>query len=195
MTQVLRLIRPSTAIDVGCGSGGWLVRMQKAGVSVLGVDFCEEMLTQAMLHSSLRGRLVLGDAESLPFCAEAADLVLCSMVLGYLRNLPKVFREFTRVATPGAYIAVTDLHPAAISAGWTRSFRSGLTVYEIDHHSYSLDEIEDAACGAGLRNSLRQTVYLGQPEFEIFQRKGRAELLAEVSQTPALFLQTWRKPC
>ena len=60
MKKLLHSIKPSTAIDVGCGSGRWLLRLQKAGVNVIGVDFCEEMLAEARRHPSLRGRLALG---------------------------------------------------------------------------------------------------------------------------------------
>jgi ubiquinone/menaquinone biosynthesis C-methylase UbiE len=195
MKNLLHSIKPSKAIDIGCGSGRWLLRLQKAGVNVVGVDFCEEMLVEARRYSSLRGRLALGDAECLPIRAEAADLVLCSMALGYFADLNKAFREFTRVATPGAYIAVSDLHPSAIAAGWTRSFRAEATLYEIDHFGHSIEKIDDAAHSAGLRSAVRQTAYLGPPELTIFQVSGKAKRYVEVNQTPALYLHTWVKPC
>lgn len=195
MKKLLHSIKPSTAIDVGCGSGRWLLRLQKAGVNVIGVDFCEEMLAEARRYPSLRGRLALGNAEALPVRAAATDLVLCSMALGYFPDLKKAFREFTRVAAPGGYIAVSDLHPAALTAGWTRSFRAETKLYEIDNHRHSIEDIEDAAHDAGLRNALRQTAYLGPPELAIFQLRGKAELYVEVNQTPALYLHSWEKPC
>jgi ubiquinone/menaquinone biosynthesis C-methylase UbiE len=195
MKKLLHSIKPSTAIDVGCGSGRWLLRLQKAGVNVVGVDFCEEMLTEARRHPSLRGRLAMADAEELPVRAAAADLVLCSMALGYFADLKKVFREFARVAAPGGYIAVSDLHPAALTAGWTRSFRAETKLYEIENYRHSVEDIDDAAHDAGLRNSLRQTAYFGSPELAIFQLSGKAQLYVEVNQTPALYLHSWEKPC
>jgi hypothetical protein len=99
------------------------------------------------------------------------------------------------VAAPGAYIAISDLHPLSISAGWTRSFRAEGVSYEIEHVSHSLAEIDEAAHCAGLRNLFRQTAYLGKPELAIFRDNGKAELFSEVSETPALYLHTWKKLC
>ncbi len=195
MANLLRFVKRTTVIDVACGSGTWLLRLQEAGVTVFGVDFCEEMLAKATEVPCLRGSVALGDAESLPFRTDAADLVLCSMALGYLRDLCKVFRELARVALPGATIAVSDLHPAATSIGWTRSFRAATVLYEIDHFPHSLQAIDNAAKASGLRNAARQFAYLGQPEFPIFQSHGKADSFAEASRTPALYLHTWEKPC
>jgi ubiquinone/menaquinone biosynthesis C-methylase UbiE len=195
MANLLHSFRPTTAVDIGCGSGRWLLHLQKAGVDVIGVDFCEEMLAEARRYPSLRGRLALGDAEHLPIRAEAADLVLSSMALGYFADLKKAFQEFARVATARACIAISDLHPAAIAAGWTRSFRAETNLYEIDHHRRTIDEIDDAAHRAGRRSLIGQTAYLGPPELAIFQLSGKAERYEEVSQTPALYLHVWEKPC
>jgi hypothetical protein len=117
------------------------------------------------------------------------------MALGYFRDVKKAFHEFARVAARGAYIAISDLHPAAISAGWTRSFRASGVSYEIDHICHSLAEIDEAGHRAGLRNLFRQTAYLGQPDLAIFRRNGKAKVFTEVSETPALYLHTWKKPC
>ena len=40
-------LRPSTAVDLACGTGSMTVLLTQEGLSVLGVDASEEMLTQA----------------------------------------------------------------------------------------------------------------------------------------------------
>ena len=40
-------VRPSTAVDLACGTGSMTVLLAREGLSVLGVDQSEEMLTQA----------------------------------------------------------------------------------------------------------------------------------------------------
>jgi hypothetical protein len=117
------------------------------------------------------------------------------MALGYLRNIHRVLHEFARAAAPGAYIAISDLHPDSIAAGWTRSFKAGGVSYEMDHIVHSVAEIDDAAHCAGLRNLFRQSAYFGQPELAIFQHNGKAKLFPEICETPALYLHTWKKPC
>ena len=96
MRNLLKSLRPATVIDMACGTGQWLLHFQQAGSEVFGCDACEEMLSQARKHSTLRGRVALADAENIPFCDGTADLILCSFSLGYFRDIDHVFREFER---------------------------------------------------------------------------------------------------
>ncbi len=194
LANILSSLKPATVVDVACGTGYWLLHFQKQGATVFGVDFSSEMLGEAT-RFLLRGRVALGNAEFLPIRDEAADLVVCSMSLGYFPNLLGTFREFQRIAAAGACIAVSDLHPAAVSAGWTRSFTVGETHYEIEHYSPSLEDIDHAALAAGLCARHGETVYFGDSEYPIFEAHGKAERFLVVKETPALFLRTWEKQC
>jgi len=195
MARFLGSTTPVKVADVACGDGYWLRYFQSASCAVVGIDFCPEMLSEARRVPVSLGRVVLGDATLLPIRSEAVDLVLCSMALGYFPDLLGTFGEFARIAAPGARIAVSDLHPAAISAGWTRSFTAGDVHYEIDHHCRSLIEIDAAARSAGLAAKCEDTAYFGDPEYPIFQESGKSDLFAEVRKTPAVFLRMWEKPC
>ena len=180
-------------IDIACGTGQDLEQLRRTGANVFGLDACAPMLEKAKKKSVLAGRLVQGDAASLPFADNWADLVICSMSLGYLDDLSIIFREFARVACPGASIIVGDLHPHAIAAGWTRSFKVASISYEIQHFCYSIHQIRQAAAFGGL--SLREwsDVRLGWPEFPIFEQAGKIQLFEKFISTPALFLAMWEK--
>jgi ubiquinone/menaquinone biosynthesis C-methylase UbiE len=62
-------------IDVGCGTGR---RINSMGG--IGIDLSMEMLQR----TQAAGRIVQGDALRLPFASAVADVVLCSLTLGYL---------------------------------------------------------------------------------------------------------------
>ncbi len=192
--HLLSQLQPSEIVDVGCGTGQWLSHFQNAGSEVFGFDACEEMLKEASKISSLRGRLALADAEDVPFCSSTADLVLCSMSLDYFHSVGRVFREFARTLKPGGYVAVSDLHPDAAASGWTRSFKLGEQLFELEHYGRSTDEISRAATGAGLKSKLYRDVYFGTPELAIFQEAGKEHLFAPLGKTPALFVGLWQKP-
>lgn len=194
MRDLLRPLQPSKMIDVACGTGQWLFHFQQAGSDVFGCDACEEMLSEATKLVSLRGRLALADAEGIPFSNSMADLVLCSVSLGYFHNIHRVFCEFARASKPGGFIAVSDLHPDALTAGWTRSFKLGEQRYELEHYRRSMQEVADAASGAGLRPKLCHDIYFGAPELPIFQRTDKEKLFRAMS-IPALFIGLWEKPC
>src|SRR5579875_1255169 len=145
MSDLLKPLQPAKIIDVGCGTGQWLLRFEQAGFEVAGCDACEEMLREATKSRSLRGKVALGDAERLPFHDSIAHLVLCSLSLGYFRNIQRVFGEFARALKPGGFVAVSDVHPVALASGWTRSFKLGEQGYELEHHEHALEEVTFAA--------------------------------------------------
>jgi ubiquinone/menaquinone biosynthesis C-methylase UbiE len=153
------------------------------------------MLDAAQKIFSLRGRIARADAECIPFRTSMADLVLCSVSLGYFGDLDRVFLEFARALKPGGYIAISDLHPDALSTGWSRSFKLDEQRYELQHYRRSLHEITSAACGADLQPKLHRDVYFGAAEAPIFQRAGKQELFSSLLATPALFIGLWEKPC
>jgi len=195
MNKLLGDLRPPVIIDVACGTGTWLLHFLQRGSTVFGVDACEPMLREAEKDGSLRSYLALGAAEHLPFAALGANLVLCSMSLGYFPNLKRVFEEFHRVALPGAYVAISDLHPVAATAGWTRSFKRNGHRYELATHFHSLEEIAQVAETVGLEPRRQEDAYIGDSEFAFFSSTGKEMLFHAVTSIPALRLWLWEKPC
>jgi ubiquinone/menaquinone biosynthesis C-methylase UbiE len=195
MGDFLKVIQPSRMIDVACGTGQWLLHFQETGSDVFGCDACEEMLNEATKTASLRGRITLADAECIPFRDSMADLILCSVSLGYFRNIGRVFREFARASKAGGFIAVSDLHPDALLSGWTRSFKLDEQRYEIEHHRRTVQEVNCAAADAGLSPKFSRDIYFTISEFPLFQRAGKQDLFRTVKSIPALFIGLWEKPC
>jgi ubiquinone/menaquinone biosynthesis C-methylase UbiE len=166
-------------IDVGCGTGRWI-----KATGGIGVDLSEEMLA----HAQAPGRIVQADALRLPFASGIADVVLCSLTLGYLFPARAAVNEMRRVTRPGGVVIVTDVHPEAISRGWKHSFRSESVVYEIENRPYSLEDLPQE----GLEET--RSVFLGEPERPIFERAGKLDYFAEACRMPAIWILKWRVP-
>jgi ubiquinone/menaquinone biosynthesis C-methylase UbiE len=195
MRSLLDKLQPSRVIDVACGTGKWLSHFQQAGADVFGCDVCEEMLSEATRDTSLRGRVMLAHAESIPFADSTADLVLCSLSLGYFYDIVRVFREFARTSKPGGLIAVSDLHPDALASGWTRSFKLGGQRYELEHYPRTILEIGGAASLAGLKTKLHREIHFAAPELSLFQQSGKEQIFSFLTSLPALFIHLWEKQC
>ena len=69
-------------VDVWCGTGRWLDWITKRGARAVGCDSSAEMLREA--RRKVGGIVVQGDALQLPFATGIADIVLCTLSLGYL---------------------------------------------------------------------------------------------------------------
>jgi malonyl-CoA O-methyltransferase len=173
-------------IDVGCGTGRWA-----SPLSAIGIDISPAMLAIAADKPGLRGRLAVADATALPIRTASADLVLCTLTLGHVPNPLKALNELSRILEPGGSLILTDFHPAAAAQGWRRTFRSDGRVYEIDNHPYALEQLLAGAEGLALDEWAEATI--GEPERELFERAGRAELFDAASRTPAVLLTRWSR--
>ncbi len=186
-------VSPGTrVIDVASGTGRLTAWFSKKGARAFGLDLCREMLGR--VPYDLHGRFALARAEDLPIASNSADLTVCSFAAAYFPALQEVIREMARITATGGRIVIADVHPAAIAAGWTRSFRAAGRVYEIEHFGYSLDDFTGAAERAGLHLKSQIHGYFGEPEKPIFERAGKLERFAEVAAIPAIWIGNWRKP-
>lgn len=111
-----RFERGSLILDAGCGGGEVLLRMLRAGLSVIGVDQSQEMLSQAgkKLGSDWGGNSVelrLGSAEHLPVADSSVDGVLAHMLLHHLSEPSEFFLEAARVCRAAGRCSVVELMP------------------------------------------------------------------------------------
>lgn len=176
--------RARRAIDVGCGTGRWTERL-----NAIGLDASPEMLGWAAGKMGLRGRLAVADATSLPIASGAADLVLCALTLGHVRDQASAMREFARILAPGGTLLLTDFHPDAAALGWRRTFRREGSVYEVENYPYTVERLR---CD-GLALGERTDASIGEPERGLFDAAGRPELFADACRIPAVLLTRWER--
>jgi len=178
-------LAPGRAIDVGCGTGRWTARL-----SAIGVDASEAMLSVGA-RKGLRGRLAVADAAALPVADGAADLVLCALTFGHIRDQAGAMHEFARVLRPGGTLILSDFHPAAAAQGWRRTFRHDGRVYDLENHPYTVAQL--CAAARGLKLCAIVEASIGEPERELFQHSGRPELFDPACGMPAVLLTRWAR--
>jgi ubiquinone/menaquinone biosynthesis C-methylase UbiE len=193
LSELLPPIACQCFLDVACGTGRWMTYLRQRGAHVFGVDVCAEMLAAAQRKPLARGRSVVGDATRLPFPSGAADTVLCSFAVGYLADLQSAVSEMARAAKPGARVIISDLHPEGVSNGWTRSFRLGAQVYEMEHFGPSLEQLRAAGQAAGLKPRMQIESCFGEPERPHFRAAGKEHVYFSLSGVPAVWFGIWTK--
>jgi malonyl-CoA O-methyltransferase len=194
LIELLGPVASRRFLDVACGTGRWMRYLEEHGGAVFGADLCQAMLRAGTLRDGTAGRHVQAEATLLPFPDSFADTTLCALAAGYLPDLRATLCELARVTRPGGRVIVTDLHPAAIDAGWTRSFRAGSRLYEIDHFAHTDNDFRQAGENAGLTLCRQLDAHFSDPERELFQAAGKERVFQVVSRIPAVWIGVWGKP-
>ena len=150
-------------LDVGSGNGYVLSRYALSGALAHGVD-----LTQAAIGlcrrrfqlMGLRGRFLVGNAESLPFETASFDCV-CSMgVLHHTPDTRSAVREVFRVLRPGGRLIVMFYHR--------------------DSLQYRLKfPLQKWFRGTSMQESVNLVDGVGNPKGDVYTRHELADLLGE----------------
>jgi SAM-dependent methyltransferase len=103
----LRALGARRVLDLGCGTGRFLLPLAAAGSDVVGADRSPEMLGVLRAKPGAeRLRIVRADCEALPF-RRAFDAVVFSHFL-HLVKLEPLARELCRALRPGGHVVVVD---------------------------------------------------------------------------------------
>jgi len=140
----LDLKETMTAVDFGCGSGGWVLPLAKKleEGKVYAIDILEEPISalksKAKLQKIINIETILADVErGVAIPGETCDLVLMTNLLFECDDKRAVLAEGKRVLKPGGRILVVD---------WIKD--NPLTK-QIEFVSF--DEIKNIARGLGLK--------------------------------------------
>jgi malonyl-CoA O-methyltransferase len=143
--------QPETIIDLGCGTGTAVRRLQKTypRARVYAVDLAEQMIRRARSNYRLlsKQRLVVADMENLPFAAQSFDLVFSSLALPWCNDLKQTLAEFARIARPGALLLFATFGPATLrelGASW-----QAVDAYPHVHRFIDMHDVGDAMMAAG----------------------------------------------
>jgi ubiquinone/menaquinone biosynthesis C-methylase UbiE len=113
MINLLGDVEGQRVLDVGCGSGQLTEWLVGHGATVTGIDVSPRMLELARQRVGSRARLMVADAAApLSFADDASfDVIVASLVLHYVRDWDRVFREFRRLLTPVGRVLFSTHHP------------------------------------------------------------------------------------
>jgi ubiquinone/menaquinone biosynthesis C-methylase UbiE len=139
-------LKGKTVVDIGCGTGNhWGKILSKHAYELIGYEVSEKML--AKLHEKYpKAKTYLSQDNHLNGLQDnSCDLIISTLVIGYIKNLSKIFTEWSRVLKKDGDILITDFHPVAVQKGASRSFKhEGQTVF-IKNYLHTLDEIRTLA--------------------------------------------------
>ncbi|MER8367066.1 class I SAM-dependent methyltransferase [Mesorhizobium sp. M1348] len=111
--QLLPSVDNIDVLDAGCGHGWYADWLTCHGARVVAVDRSAAMVALAQKRVAGRARVIKGDVSNLrgTLGDETFDLVLSSLVLHYLADLPAVFSEYARLLRPTGTLVFSTHHP------------------------------------------------------------------------------------
>ncbi|HSF14108.1 MAG TPA: class I SAM-dependent methyltransferase [Vicinamibacteria bacterium] len=149
MERMLRPLMAHRVLDVGTGSGRYLRLLARSGARmIVGLDLSAAMLERAR---DLSVPLVRADARRLPVAAGSFDLILASLMVGDIDDLPAWTHEMSSALRPGGSLLYSDFHPSWVEAGWRRTFetRDGRS-WIVPYSPHGLDDHRRSVTRAGL---------------------------------------------
>lgn len=143
---------PLGVLEVGCGTGHWLHRLQDRHISATGADSSDAMLSLAR-GKVPDGRLIRGLAEELPFKDGQFDRLFCINAFHHFADKRRALEEARRVLRVGGAMMTVALDPHSRRDRWWiyDYFPSTL---EIDRERYpSCRQIRTLMGAAGFRHA------------------------------------------
>ena len=110
----------TTALDVGCGTGGLTRRLRAAGPRVTGIDRDEPCIRVARAHAGAAGlRYLVGDIARAPLQPGSFDLVT-SIAMVHHMDAELALRQMAGLLRPGGVLAVVGLARDSTPADYAR---------------------------------------------------------------------------
>jgi len=102
IVEIVHGLRPSTVLDVGCGSG-WLagLLMQRTGATVIGVDIVEGLRPTGWSY------LTADVTRGLPLRDASVDCVVAGEIIEHVPDPDQMLTEIHRVLAPGGNLVIS----------------------------------------------------------------------------------------
>lgn len=144
-----------TVLDAGCGTGIYAKEIAKRGAKVIGVDISETMLTIANEEKHGNENIIycIGNLSELSCQNETIDLIICNYVLGNIKDIKAIFKEFFRVLKSGGQCIYSISHPIRSMA--IRENLNNTEIWRLENYYDRTTRISDLGPGMKIKTYKR----------------------------------------
>ncbi len=145
----IRKTQSGKILDVGCGNGNLFRLLSDGQYELFGIDFSENMITEAKKNCGDKASFSVADAEKIPFGDNIFDMVVCNASFHHYVHPSIVLAEMKRVLKAGGRLLIGDPYPPFV----IRPLMNVLTKYsnEGDYHYYGIAEMKKLFVNNGLK--------------------------------------------
>jgi ubiquinone/menaquinone biosynthesis C-methylase UbiE len=97
-------------LDIGCGAGPVLVKLNPQQYRLIGMDYSADMLHLARINLGQQAQqvsLMQGECERLPLPAASVDIAVCLGVISYAESIENALHEISRILKDDGHAIVT----------------------------------------------------------------------------------------
>jgi len=99
-------------LEVGCGLGGFCIKLAEKGADSIGLDVSRNAIKKAKdlakrYDAENQVEFIIGDAQFLPFKNESYANVICSETLEHVEDYEQAFNEIVRIVENQGQICIT----------------------------------------------------------------------------------------
>lgn len=153
-------------LDVGCGNGNLFSFLPDGKYELFGVDFSENMISEAKRNCNVKAAFSVADAEKLPFDDGMFDIIVCNASFHHYIHPNTVLEEMHRVLKDGGKVLIGDPYvPTGIRGLMNVVLRFSDNG---DYHIYGFTEMENLFVNNGftpvssLRTGKRTAFYIAE---------------------------------
>lgn len=127
-------------LDIGCGNGNLFTYLPDGKYELFGVDFSENMISEAKRNCKQKATFSLADAEKLPFDSDEFDIIVCNASFHHYIHPNAVLKEMHRVLKYGGKVLIGDPYFSTV----VRPIMNVLVKFsnEGDYHFYGFGEMK-----------------------------------------------------
>ena len=130
-------VKGKRVLDAGCGYGYYSLLPARSGAMVTGIDISEKMIELAKNNAreaSVECQFFVCDLQNLSMLAgNTFDVVVSSIVVGYVDSLEKAFSEVFRVLKHKGIFAFSENHPL-LKRSWEKDGGGKRLHWNIDNY-------------------------------------------------------------
>jgi SAM-dependent methyltransferase len=121
-------------LDIGCGEGRFVRKLQEAGMSGAGLDITPELIAQAQTKDP-DGTYHLGSGEKLDFADASFDLALSYLALIDIADYRAAIAEMVRIIKPGGHILAANLTSYFTAGKWRKDMLGQAKDFALDNYA------------------------------------------------------------
>ncbi|WP_078381339.1 class I SAM-dependent methyltransferase [Sutcliffiella halmapala] len=155
--KVVKQAKPKTLVDVGCGNGGYLLKLSQKfpKANMIGIELNEEVAEEAQNKCEQQKQINIICENVLEWKPDSkVDFVMLNNMLHYLspKEREKLFRNIGKwLNKKGTLSIVTPLHNSKHGGPFSSVFNSFFTAFENLYALPSETDLEELAKAAGLK--------------------------------------------